>query len=252
MADRVYGWLPDAPDSRDQRFSLQRLGLRSQPLPEHVDLRLGCPPVRNQGALGSCTAQAICAAIEFDEIKLRRPHEQASALYVYWNERAVMGTIHIDSGAAIRDGIKVINQYGHCEESHWPYDPAKFKVKPPQSCYDYARQHRTLVYESVPRDLQSLRECLAAGFPVIFGFTVHQSFESQQVAQSGFVPVPSWSDPALGGHAVLAIGYDDPAKLFLVRNSWGEQWGAAGNFLLPYDYMLSPEANDFWTLRVTR
>jgi C1A family cysteine protease len=252
MPGRVYGWIRDKPDSSDVRFSIRRLGLRSQPLPPHVDLRLTCPPVYDQEDLGSCTAQAIGAAIQFDEIKLRKPHEQPSALFIYWNERAVMGTTHVDSGAAIRDGMRVVNELGHCETNHWPYDVSKYTEKPPPECYQYAIDRKCLVYESVAHDLHSVKECLAAGFPMIFGFMVHASFESNEVADGGFVPMPGPHDPARGGHAALAIGYDDATGLFLVRNSWGPEWGAQGNFLFPYAYMMAPDTCDFWALRITQ
>jgi C1A family cysteine protease len=247
-----YGWVPDRPDGRDQRFSLRRLGITAHDLPTHVDLRMGCPPLYDQYNLGSCTAQAISAAIQFDEIKTRRPTEQPSALFIYWNTRAIEGTIGVDCGCSIRNAMKSINEYGHCEESQWPYVVSKFKQKPPQACYEYAKNHRSLIYESVAHDLNAIREVLAAGFPVIFGMMIHPPVESAQTAQTGVVGMPGPHDQPLGGHAVLAIGYDDDARLFLVRNSWGPHWGAQGNALLPYYYMMRPDTADFWVLRVGR
>jgi C1A family cysteine protease len=250
MVQRSYGWVRDKPDASDVRFSLARVGLHAAPLPPHVDLRDNCPDVYDQGSLGSCTAQAIAGAVQFDQMRCGRKLIIPSRLFIYYNERAIEGTIHVDAGAAIRNGIKTINQLGCCAEEKWPYDVARFAVKPSQDCYDQAILHKSIIYESIAHDLHALKEVLAAGFPIIFGFRVYQSIETEHVASTGAVPMPRPSDHSLGGHAVLAIGYDDPTRLFLVRNSWGPDWGAQGNFLFPYDYMMMDSTADFWTIRI--
>lgn len=95
-----------------------------------------------------------------------------------------------------------------------------------------------------------MRSCLADGFPFVFGFTVYESFESQQVAKSGVVSMPKPTERALGGHAVLGVGYNDAKKTFIVRNSWGDDWGQKGYFIMPYKYLSDRNlADDFWTIR---
>jgi C1A family cysteine protease len=247
---RKYGWVRDIPDQRDRRFNLASVGLfDGASLPTSIDLRPGCPPVFDQGELGSCTANATCGALEFDAIKQGQPPVNFSRLFVYWNTRNIEGTDASDSGAAIRNAIKSVVQWGAPPESDWPYDPAVFATQPPVPTYATAGKHLALIYESVPQELQSLKACLAAGFPIVFGFSVYQSFEGPEVAKTGIVKMPHWFEAAVGGHAVMAVGYDDAAQYFIVRNSWGSDWGSAGYFYFPYPYMTGQLSSDFWTIR---
>ncbi len=136
-----------------------------------------------------------------------------------------------------------------CPEDSWKYDTAEFAVQPPADCYQEAANNKALSYQRVPQTLTSLKGCLAHGHPVVFGFQVYESFESQQVASTGDVPLPSTGEQLLGGHAVMAVGYDDSTSRFLVRNSWGANWGQAGYCTMPYPYLTESNlANDFWTM----
>ena len=208
MTKRRYGWLRDLPDQRDRKCRVPCGDQAATALPPSVDLRPQCPPVYDQGDLGSCTANAIAAALEYDAKRQALPVVMPSRLFIYYNERVIEGTVGSDSGAQIRDGIKSVAQWGDCPETEWPYDVSQFATQPPQSCYSDAAKHLALVYESLDQDLNELRGCLAAGFPFVFGFTVYQNFESEAVAQTGIVPLPGWFERPLGGHAVMAVGYD--------------------------------------------
>lgn len=251
MTSRHYGWTPDRPDQRDHIYSAHWLDLLK--LPQSVDLRPGCPAVYDQGQLGSCTANAIAGAIEYDQIRQRLSESTPSRLFIYWNERVMERTTNSDSGAMIRDGIKSVNRQGACAESLWPYDISQFAVRPPDSCFIAAQQHRTVAYQRVPQSLSQMKAVLASGYPFVFGFTVYESFESQEVAQTGKVPMPGHYEAVLGGHAVVAVGYDDVAQVFIVRNSWSAQWGDQGYCYMPYAYLLSHGlASDFWTIKTVQ
>ncbi|MGH3415288.1 MAG: C1 family peptidase [Actinocrinis sp.] len=257
-----YGWVPDLPDARDHLYSAPRIGLVNPP--PSVDLRAQLPAVYDQGKIGSCTANAIAGAVEFELMRQQLADFVPSRLFVYYNERAAEGHVDFDSGAQIRDGIKSVAALGVCPETEWPYDdtppltdggpwPAQARAgqRPPESCYTDALRTRALAYRRLVHQLDQLKGCLADGFPFVFGFTVYSSFESQQVAQSGEAQLPTRGEQAIGGHAVVAVGYDDTTGRFLVRNSWGPAWGKGGYFTLPYAYLTERGlASDFWTVRL--
>ena len=245
---RGYGWVPDLPDHRDLLYGAVRKVPRK--LPASIDLRPHCSPVEDQGDLGSCTGNAIAGAVEFLEKKDGVAFVHVSRLFIYYNERAIEHTVQSDSGAMIRDGIKSLVKQGVCSEKKWPYVIAKFAAKPPAACYTEAQQHQATAYARL-QTVDEMRTCLAEGYPFVFGITVYESFESQQVAKSGVVPMPSRTrEKMLGGHAVLAVGYSDAQQRFLVRNSWGTNWGMRGYFTLPYAYVGDRNlSDDFWTIR---
>ena len=254
-----YGWVRDLPDHRDLMYAAPIVNLQS--LPPRIDLRDTnlLPDPYDQGDLGSCTANAIGAAVQFARRKAKRtPDCVPSRLFIYYNERSIEHTVDQDSGAQIRDGMKAVAKLGVCPEGtppppyEWPYDAAQFTTRPPAACFTYASDNQVTVYRRIPQVLTQLRACLAAGFPLVFGFSVYESFESPEVAKTGVVNLPGASENLLGGHAVLAVGYDDASQRFIVRNSWGTSWGQHGYFTMPYAYVTEPHlASDFWTVRQT-
>ena len=148
-------------------------------------------------------------------------------------------------------GIKSVNKQGVCPEKLWPYDIIRFADKPHANCYEEALKHQVLSYQRVSRLLSQMRGCLADGYPFVFGFTVYESFESPEVAKLGRLNMPKKNEQQVGGHAVMAVGYDDTAKRFLARNSWGAGWGKQGYFTMPYNYLMDAGlSDDFWTVRV--
>jgi len=241
------GWVPDKPDRRDLRWAPKSY-YSLQNLPEKVDLEPQCPEIWDQGALGSCVAHACGALSKFLQMKEHDPEiytPSRLALY-YWN-RTWDGNEGWDAGSSIRDGLKTLYTYGDPKEELWRYDVNKFIEKPPQPVYDNAASHKVALYARLPQELNSLRACLAEGFPIVFGFSVYSSFEPDQ---SGVCPMPSTSDRLEGGHAVMIIGVDMATRMFKIRNSWGKDWGINGHFFMPFDYLLSPDlADDFWVAK---
>ncbi|HET9342905.1 MAG TPA: C1 family peptidase [Candidatus Eremiobacteraceae bacterium] len=241
-----YGWIPDLPDKRDVPYATL---MKAAPLPASVDLTAKCPPVYDQGQLGSCTANAIGAALEFDQ---KISPFVPSRLFIYYNERAIEGTVPSDNGAQIRDGIKSVSSQGACDEVLWPYNVSEFAVTPTPPCYAAALKFTATNYYSIDQDLTQMKTCLAEGFPFVFGFTVYDAFESAAVAANGVLDLPGPDEHVIGGHAVLAVGYDEASQRVRVRNSWGAGWGQAGYFTMPYAYITDPNlATDFWTIRLT-
>jgi C1A family cysteine protease len=253
-----YGWVRDLPDHRDLMYAAP---LTKAPLPPSCDLRaVFKTPAYDQGALGSCTGNAIAAAVQFARQKAGEgPDFIPSRLFIYFNERDIEGTVDQDSGAQIRDGMKAVSKLGVCPETSspksqpydWPYDIGKFTLQPPPPCYEFGLGHQITSYRRIPQLLTQMRACLATGFPFVFGFTVYSSFESEQVTKTGVVDLPASGEEVLGGHAVLAMGYDDKSQRFIVRNSWNTDWGDDGYFTMPYAYLTDAHlSSDFWTVRL--
>lgn len=231
-------------------FSAPEPTLRA--LPPRVDLTAQQPAIYDQGQLGSCTAQAIAAALEFAQAKQRQPDVfTPSRLFIYYNERVILGTVDEDSGAMLRDGIKSVAKQGSPHERIWPHVISRFRQKPAAAAYRDGALHEAILYQRLRQTIDQLKGCLASGFPFVFGFSVYESFESRAVARTGEVPLPAPREALIGGHAVAAVGYDDPARRFIVRNSWGTAWGVKGYFTMPYAYLLDGGlSDDFWTINM--
>jgi C1A family cysteine protease len=239
-----YHWTRDKVDKRDHTYASKQLGA----IPTKIDLRANCSPIENQGNLGSCTGNAIAATIEYLYKKAKKPID-VSRLFIYYEERALIGTISEDSGAFIRDGIKVVNKKGAPLENLWPYNISKFTYRPSQSSYVDAAKRKAVGYQRC-LNFNAVKNALAVGYPVVIGFDVYESFESQVVANTGQMPFPNVdTEECLGGHAVTLVGYDDATQKFIARNSWGAGWGDRGYFYMPYQVIQdSSMSSDFWII----
>lgn len=283
---RAMGWLPDYPDIRDYtacspaiqqnikpRILKRGIGTREdvgggseEPLPPRVDLREWCSPVEDQRNLGSCTAHAGVGLIEYYERRCFGRHIDASRLFLYKVTRNLMKA-RGDTGAYLRTTMGAMVLFGVPPESYWPYTdhPDKFDLEPPAFCYAFAQNFQAILYYRhdppgvrLEEVLRRVKEYLAAGHPAMFGFTVYNSIE--QAERDGLIPFPSLKERIEGGHAVVAVGYDDGLKIknrydgrvttgaLLIRNSWGKTWGEEGYGWLPYEYVLTGLAEDFWSV----
>lgn len=259
---RNFGWRPDTPDQRDHVFDhrkvIRRKGARVllkpidlRPLQLHV-------PVLDQDNLGSCVWNSGGKAFEFTQRKQGLEDFLCSRLFGYWNTRQIEGTINVDAGCEIRDAMKVLTKLGAPHEALWPYDIARFTEKPPQAAYTDGLKHQALEYQSVEVKTTAVKAALAAGFPIIVGFTVYTSFyQLENKSERGFMRVPKPSESVEGGHAVLVMGWgrmkapwDKYAKDYaIVLNSWGEDWADGGFFYMPLAWLCNRNnADDFWTL----
>lgn len=247
--NKKYTWKPDLPDHRDFSFkSLKLQSLAAEKLPSSVDLRNHCSPVEDQGQLGSCTGNSLVALLELNQKILTNNVVDLSRLFIYYNERVIENTVKQDSGAMLRDGIKTLASYGVCEESLWPYKISKFTNKPNTKCYKSAVKYKISSYYRLST-INDMKTALANNHAFVFGFSVYDSFESEEVAKTGIVNLPTSSEKQLGGHAVCCVGYDDSTSRFLIKNSWGINWGMSGYFTMPYAYLENRDlSDDFWTI----
>lgn len=268
------GWAPELPDIRDWMIdehpeALRMLTKRTifkgvpavagfplQALPDQVELLEHCSPIENQGRLGSCTAQAGVGLVEYLERRALGNHVDGSRLFLYKVTRNILGWTG-DTGAYCRTTLKALAKYGVCEERFWPYVISEFDKEPSAFCYASAATAKALRYFRLDRQgtqtgealLQLVKTMLALGMPLMFGFTVYNFGDSKgQFA----MPVPG--DRVRGGHAVVAVGYDDSRVItkskgaLLIRNSWGTHWGESGYGWLPYDYVRRALTRDWWTI----
>ena len=271
MSRNYYGYIKSTYDSRDHVVKFTKDHVEAFAAKKKINISNTVFDLRtivqlpqalseiDQGKLGSCTANAIAFAYAFDEIKQENKEIFfPSRLFIYYNERLMEGSVDKDSGAQIRDGIKSINKYGVCDEHHWIYDPIKFNIKPPNTIYDEAKLAKAVSYaridfsqdKTISSRVAHLKKVLQSGFPFVFGFMVYESFESQNVAKTGIVPMPKSNEKVLGGHAVCCVGFDDNKKCFIVKNSWGANWGLNGYFYMPYKYMADLDlTDDFWVIK---
>jgi len=246
---RKYKLVKDKIDSRDLEYR-QRHVVDVELLPGKIDLKEKCSPIVDQGQLGSCTANAIVSGLrEFMLINndSRKPFERLSRLFLYWWERYLEGSINSDSGASLRDGMKVLKQKGVCLEVSWPYDITTFETSPTQNEIIEANDYTIPGYQRI-RSINEVKHALLLNHLLVFGMTVYQSFES--VGNDGIVPIPKAEEKQLGGHALCIVGYDDDINngSFIVRNSWGETWGDSGYCYMPYSMFES--IFDIWTVKL--
>lgn len=284
------GWRKDFPDFRDNTPSTTTLSARQEargavkPVSEVLkglldnsprrsrtstpsskeDLRQWCSPIEDQGQLGSCTAHAGVGLYEYFERRAFGKYIDGSRLFLYKVTRNILGW-QGDDGAYLRTTMGAMAMFGIVPEKYWPYAESKFNDEPSAFLYSYAQSFQALLYyrldvQGVTNDhlLEKIKQSLRMGLPLIFGFTCYTSLDT---ADDGNIPFPDSKEEVEGGHAVMAVGFDDKKEIvncnnptiktkgaILIRNSWGTGWGDKGYGWLPYEYILAGIADDWWSM----
>jgi C1A family cysteine protease len=248
---RFYGWSgPSRPDRRDLLAAIPPWE-EGMIIPGTKSLSAEMPPIWDQQNLGSCVPHATARIVLHRLAKENKASlsDTPSRLFIYYGGRVIEKTITSDSGLQVRDGLKVAGTLGCPPETDWPYDITKFMVQPPHIAYTKASKQVALKYYTMPKTRWNIRWCINNDYPVAFGMPVYESFESESVASTGMVPIPSPEESPAGGHSMVIVGYDEARKLYEIDNSWGEEWGDKGRCWIPYSYFES-EASDLWTVRL--
>jgi len=247
----VKGYKPSKPRPGATVFQPAKAGVSR--LPAKVDLREHLTPVEDQGGTNSCSANATAGAFEYLFKRHHGVRRDVSRLYIYYNGRYVADADNIeDEGSTLSDIIDGVKEYGACTETTWKFKEDAVNDEPDGEAYDEGATFVVHDAERVPTNLKAWKTALAAGHPIIFGVSLFSSFDKHR--KPGLVPMPSSTETSRGdhaGHAMLAVGYSDADKVFIVRNSWGRSWGDKGHCYMPYDYLMNPEYNfdDSWVLK---
>lgn len=259
-----WGYRPDIPDIRDfPARSVLRLRAAGD-RPSTIDLRMNMPEVFDQGRIGSCVSQSVAALVWHARSQVEGRVAVPSRPFIYYASRVREGTVPIDNGQYIRTAMKVLSHEGAAPEYMWGHEldendlpdsswlfpkSSRWIRKPTKRVYTEAERWQTLVYYRV-NSVDDMLNCLADGFPFTFGFAVYRSFYGSDGRPQVVTPMPHSTEKMLGGHAVVAVGYDDNRRMFLCRNSWGTDVQDKGHYWMPYSYLGNANlASDVWTIR---
>lgn len=246
---RRYGLIADTKNPL-QDLHLFALGAPPPPAPPVVDLLPKAVPIVDQGPTNSCTGNATANHVGTVARLLGITLPPLSRELPYYGARVMEGCAKVDGGAQIRDVFKFYQKTGNCSEKEWPLLASTITKKPPAKVYADAGLHKILAYQRVLMTTDSIEAALATGFTFVAGISVYTSFESNDVANTGMVPMPKTGEKLLGGHGVHVCGYNRIKRLVWAQNSWGLRWGLNGTFSLPYGY-LEEYGSDAWQATLT-
>lgn len=244
--ERKFGALRDVHDVRDRMY---RTASPARPAVLRVDLREWGGPIKDQGEEGSCTGHAFSSAREWIARRYEKISPILSPQCLYAEELLASNDFPKDEGAMPRTGCQVLTALGCCETALYPYIAGQI-TKPTPAQIGNALKYKTGAYHRIG-SLSDFLGCLADAtpWPVLIGFTVYDSFMSDQVAETGIMPVPKSGEQQQGGHEVLCLGYDFSKQLALIQNSWGNDWGQRGYFWMPFEVIASPDT-DLWMVHI--
>lgn len=255
---------PSPADSRDYILSYStppRASTGPSTGPSIVDLSPGCTSIKDQGSVGSCTAHSGVALLEYNLKRFTGDlrNDIFSERFTYYTTRVNIAkwSANDDSGAYLRDTLKSLVQFGSCLEATWPYltnGKCDYAQVPSTGAYQEGLKYQALTYLNIPTGntlttrqtaLTTLKGLLQNGYPFIGGFTCYSNLYD---GIGGNIPVPGTGDTIIGGHAVCFVGYDDVKQAFKFKNSWASSWGDRGYGYLPYQYLLTGDLTDLWTI----
>ncbi len=219
-------------------------------LPTNIDLSTNLDFIYDQKSLGSCTANSTGWLYRY-----YRQNFNPSRLHLYYFTRLFDefegdNSVKIDDGSTLFQSMNVLKKKGVVPDKIYPYNIKKFNVKPPRFLNKIASRNKIKSFQLVNQDINSIKSVLSSGDPFVFGIMVYSSFLNSSVFSDGIIPYPNIStERFLGGHALVAIGYDDNTQLIKCVNSFGRSWGDNGYAYIPYNYILNTSlTDDLWMI----
>lgn len=205
-----------------------------------IDLRSNFTAIRNQGAVGSCVSHALASIYEYFLRCNGVVTPDLSELFLYYNSREIDGNVNEDTGSTLQAAMKSLAEQGICDEQVWPYEPENINVKPSEAAYQDALTRKVKTSLNVALNVDAFKSALEDGFPIAISINVFESFTT---GARGFIPMPSPEEKQSeehGRHAMVICGFSDEQKVFVVRNSWGLEFGDSGYCYIPYAYISNP------------
>lgn len=214
-----------------------------------IDLRKNFSKIKNQGQQGSCLAFALTSIFEY-MMKVNKQTEcDLSEAFLYYNARNMDDNNDVstkeDTGSRFKPAMDSLIKYGISLEKFWPYNDEVYSNKPTREAYKDAENRKLIKAVNVNGNSNAIKSALSDGYPVAVSLTLCPSFYNN----GAYITVPSKeeiddikenvnkSDVILRCHAMVIVGYSEDLKMFLVRNSWGDNWGDKGYCYIPYAYI---------------
>lgn len=220
----------------------------------NIDLREYFTPIKNQGEIGACTVFAVASIFEYILKKNSDENYDLSESFVYYNVRRAKGNEDVDTGSSFQDVIKSMGTEGICTEQLHPYTK-NLSAEPSDEAYLDGKSRRIIKALNVAIEENAIKSAIQDGYPVAISLKVYDSFSTttfsgkgSNVTSSGFVTYPTEAEidsEEFGYHAMVVVGFIDDTKHFVVRNSWGKEFGDKGYCYIPYSYVCDHELNRF-------
>jgi C1A family cysteine protease len=202
------------------------------PLPDHVDLSSKMPGVRNQGPTDSCVSWAATYAAASYALRARGVGGAALTLSPSFTYNQAARDQWCRRGTNISMTLNLLRDTGSVPMDEFVFDGGWCGRQPTAAELERARAYRIRSWSAFDAtSLDKVKQQLARGVPVIFG--VHATAKMQALRGAA---VLEEDDAAEEGHAMVAVGYDDGKRAFLVQNSWGTAWGDKGLGWFGYEY----------------
>ncbi len=208
-----------------------------------VDLRPFFTDVKSQGAVGSCAHFAVTSIYEYLLKKTKAEYPDLSERFVYYQTN--IEKHKPDDGCSIKEVIDTIAHMGICNEQDCPYDTAKIAERPSDEAFSKAQMHKIVEAKMVNVCHHDITAALSKGYPLAVSLNLYNSFGTGYKGYEFLPAKEEREEEEPARHAMVVVGYNEDDKVYIVRNSWGKQFGDNGYCYMPFSYIDNPELNNY-------